>query len=291
MPVDEEALNRLRIEPSTTAMPGTPRGVTVTRNRSHTVAVAIAFTVSLLPCVIIAHAQVTVAEAADYENRIEFSFLSEDMKALRALAHSLTELAAGDESGRLEHYLAAHADYRLAQVLNESQTSAAEDAAKACVEELATLMHKDSKDVEALSQEAACHALLAATSVIRSVTHGPAAGDAIAMALSLAPKNPRAHLVDALVDYWRPAKLGGDPQRAFAKFKRAAEAFEAMPPGATEFPSWGGADVYYWLGRCYANRGDIAAARNAFEQALIVAPDYAAARRQLTRLSSQTTPH
>jgi Tfp pilus assembly protein PilF len=239
---------------------------------------------------ITAHAQVTVADAADYENRIEFSFLSEDLKVLRALAHSLTELAAGDDSGRLAHYLAAHADYRLAQALNESRMSGAEGAAKACVEQLATLTHKDSKDVEALAQEAACHALLAATSIIRSVTHGPAAGDTIAMALSLAPKNPRAHLVDALVDYWRPAKLGGDPQRAFAKFKQAAEAFEAVPPGATEFPSWGGADVYYWLGKCQVNRGDIAAARNAFEQALIVAPDYAAARRQLARLSSQSTP-
>ena len=291
MPVDEEALNRLRIGPSAMAMPGASPGVTVTRSQSHTVAVTLACALGLLACGITAHAQVTVAEAADYENRIEFSFLSEDLKALRALAHSLTELAAGDESGRLERYLAAHADYRLAQVLNEARKSGAEDAAKACVEELSTLTHKDSRDVEALAQKAACHALLAATSVIKSVTHGPAAADTIAMALSLAPKNPRAHLVDALVDYWRPTKLGGDPERAFQKFKQAAETFEAVPPGATEFPSWGGADVYYWLGKFYVSHGDVAAARSALEQALIVAPDYAAARRQLTRLSSQTTPH
>jgi tetratricopeptide (TPR) repeat protein len=238
-----------------------------------------------------AHAQVSTADAADYENRIEFAFLSEDAKELRALTDSLTRLAGGDDGGPLAHYLAAHADYRLAVVLIDMRKPGAEEAAKACVDELTDLTRKDSRDVEALAQKAACHALLAATSVIKSVTHGPAAADTIGTALALAAKNPRARLVDALVDYWRPAKLGGDRERAFAKFKRAAEAFEAVPPGASGFPSWGGADAYYWLGKSYIDRGDVAAARNALEQALIVAPDYAAARRQLSRLSSQTAPH
>ncbi len=242
---------------------------------------------SAITCLQSVRAEVTSEEAADYENRIEFGFLSQDAKSLKTLAKSLTALTVEDGDDRLAHYLAAHADFRLAQVLNETHQDGAGDSAKECVDQLAGLTHRDSRDAEALVQKAACHALVAATSVMKSVTHGPSASDAIATALALAPKNPRAHLVDALVDYWRPAKLGGDPARAFGKFKVAADSFEAVPAGASGFPVWGNADVYYWLGKSYAEQGDVAAARNALEQALIVAPDFAVARRELSRLASR----
>ncbi|MGH8262882.1 MAG: tetratricopeptide repeat protein [Steroidobacteraceae bacterium] len=236
-----------------------------------------------------AFAEVNADEAADYENRIEFGFLSQDAKALRELVKSLDALAGEDDSDARAHYLAAHANYRLGQVLNETRKSGADDAAKECVDQLAALTRRESKDAEAFIQKAACHALIAATSVIKSVTHGPSAGETIAIALHLAPKNPRAHLVDALVDYWRPAKLGGGRVRAFAKFKGAATAFEAVPAGTSEFPSWGAADVYYWLGKSYAERKEIAEARSALEQALILAPDFAAARRELSRLAARSS--
>lgn len=250
----------------------------------HLVAGVLAAVASLQP----AHAEVTSEEAADFENRIEFGFLSQDAKGLKTLAKSLTALTGEDDSNRLAHYLAAHADFRLAQVLNDTRKDGASDSAKECVDQLAGLTHRDSQDAEAFLQKAACHALVAATSVMKSVTHGPSASDAIAAALALAPKNPRAHLVDALVDYWRPAKLGGDPARAFRKFKMAADSFEAVPAGANGFPAWGNADVYYWLGKSYAEQGDVAAARNALEQALIAAPDFAMARRELSRLAARS---
>lgn len=235
-----------------------------------------------------AQAEVAAEEAADYENRVEFAYLSQDAKALRVLVNSLAASAAEDEADATAHYLAAHASYRLAEVLYETRKDGADDAAKDCVDDLVAFTHRHSTDVEAFIQKAACHALIAATSVIKSVTHGPAASESIAAALELAPKNPRAHLVDALVDFWRPTKLGGDPARAFTKFRSAAEAFEALPAGTTQFPDWGAADVYFWIGKSSAARGDIAAARNALEQALIVAPDFAAARRELSRLASRT---
>jgi tetratricopeptide (TPR) repeat protein len=233
-----------------------------------------------------ARADVALDEAQDYENRVEFGYLSEDAKALRALIRTLGALAEEDDGDPRAHYLAAHADYRLALVLDATHKPDAEDAAKACLEELTALTRRDSRDVEAFVQKAACHGFLAGNSVIKGVTHGPAAGDAVAVALRLAPKNPRAHLVDALVDYWRSGKHGDDRAQVFEKFKQAAEFFEALPPGSSEFPSWGSADVYYWLGTSYIDRGDIAAARSALEQALIVAPDFAAVRRQLVRLST-----
>src|SRR6266850_6181617 len=108
-------------------------------------------------------------EATDYENRIEFGFLSQDGRALRALVKALDALAGEDASDARAHYLAAHANYRLGQVLNETRKSGADDAAKKCVEQLAALTRRESRDVEAFIQKAACHALIAATSVIKSV--------------------------------------------------------------------------------------------------------------------------
>jgi tetratricopeptide (TPR) repeat protein len=234
-----------------------------------------------------ARADVARDEAQDYENRVEFGYLSEDAKALRALVRTLKALAAEDAADRLAHYLAAHSEYRWAQVLDATGKAGAEDAAKECIDQLAGLTRKGSSDVEAFTQRAACHGFLAGSGVIKAVTHGPEAGDTVTVALQLAPKNARARLVDALIDFWRPEKLGGDRARACTKFKQAAEFFEATPPGSSEFPSWGSADVYLWLGRCYLDRGEIAAARSALEQALIVAPDFAAARRELVKLSSR----
>jgi len=233
-----------------------------------------------------AHAGLAADEAADYENRIEFAYFSEDAQELSGLVRSLTARITDDDGDRASKYLLAHADYRLAQVLEDAHKPGAESAAKACVAAIGELSRRGSNDAESFAQEAACHGLLAGISVMRSVTQGPAASEAVATALELGPKNPRARLADALVDYWRPAKLGGDRTRAFSKFRQAAELFEAQAPGSSSFPSWGNADVYLWLGRACIERGDVAAARSALERALIIAPDFAAARRQLARLAT-----
>ena len=215
-----------------------------------------------------ARADVALDEAQDYENRIEFGYLSEDAKALRALI-------------RIARCPGRGGPWRSSRALPgrprglSAGAGAGRDAQTGCggrgqglPRGARTGSHaRDSRDVEAFAQKAACHGLLAGISVIKGVTHGPEAGDAVATALRLAPKNPRAHLVDALVDYWRPGKHGGDRARAFEKFKQAAEFFEAVPPGSSEFPSWGSADAYYWLGTSYVDRGDVAAARSALEQA------------------------
>jgi tetratricopeptide (TPR) repeat protein len=280
MPADRAALNRLR-----------PAGVPTRFTRLRSTQTRAGWAVLWL-CLIAAgsardaHAGLAADEAADYENRIEFAYFSGDVRELGALVRSLTGRIAEDGAGRSLDYLAAHASYRLAQVLADTGKSGAESAAKACLASLRELAGKDTKDAETFAQQAACHALLAHISVVGSVTHGPAAADAADAAIALGPRNPRVYLAGALVDYWRPARLGGDRARAFSRLLQAAQLFEAQAPGSSAFPSWGNADVYLWLGRAYIERRDLAAARSALEQALIIAPDFAAARRELSRLSA-----
>jgi Tfp pilus assembly protein PilF len=51
-------------------------------------------------------------------------------------------------------------------------------------------------------------------------------------------------------------------------------------------PGWGAAEAYVYLGRGYLQRGDVLKARDALERALLIAPDFALARRLLTKITS-----
>ena len=62
--------------------------------------------------------------------------------------------------------------------------------------------------------------------------------------------------------------------------------FEAARAGATTTPEWGAAEAYAFLGRALYDQRDLVGAREALERALLIAPDYALARRlaaQITR--------
>jgi len=60
--------------------------------------------------------------------------------------------------------------------------------------------------------------------------------------------------------------------------------FEATSATSVEVPGWGHAEAYLEVGRQLEARGDVLGARNWIEKALIVAPDYKAAQRQLATL-------
>jgi Tfp pilus assembly protein PilF len=51
-------------------------------------------------------------------------------------------------------------------------------------------------------------------------------------------------------------------------------------------PGWGAAEAYTYLGRGYLERGDVLNARDALERALLIAPDFAMAKRLLTKITT-----
>lgn len=119
------------------------------------------------------------------------------------------------------------------------------------------------------------------------MVHGPQSTSRIEKARKLAPDNPRVVLLDGVADREKPKAFGGDPARAQTKFRRCVQIFESG--GATEpgGPRWGAADAYLYVGRGLREAGDTLGARNALERALIIAPEFAAARRELRRLTSE----
>jgi Tfp pilus assembly protein PilF len=84
----------------------------------------------------------------------------------------------------------------------------------------------------------------------------------------------------------RQAKAASiERQRGFAELQAAAQSFEQSSGTSIETPGWGHAEAYLALGKELQARGDHLGARNWIEKALIAAPDYKIAQRQLALLA------
>ena len=104
--------------------------------------------------------------------------------------------------------------------------------------------------------------------------------------VKLEPKNPRVRLAEALVAFERAGKDAAAKKAAVEKLRAVTVMFEAARAGAATTPEWGAAEAYAFLGRALYDQRDVVGAREALERALLIAPDYAYAKRlaaQITR--------
>jgi cytochrome c-type biogenesis protein CcmH/NrfG len=106
----------------------------------------------------------------------------------------------------------------------------------------------------------------------------------LATARELAPKNPRVLLVEGFARWFRSGAGPADHAEARKAFERAARAFETVTATAPGQPSWGEAEAWLFTGRALEESGDLLGARNAYEKSLLIAPEFAAARRSLKAL-------
>jgi tetratricopeptide (TPR) repeat protein len=235
----------------------------------------------LLLCV--AGAPLHAQRGGDLQAQILYAFQSEDINQLANLIQTLkTQEQAGAADSAVRYHL-AHADYRLARLSGEAQPRNAETALNECIDQLKPLLEQDVNSVEALALQSACYSNLVKYKKFEAVLYRSRAADRLRAAFKLAPKNPRVlylSSIDAL------ARAPGSPESnlAFEQLELSAQLFEQSSATTIDSPSWGHAEAYLELGRQLESRGDVLGARNWIEKALIVAPDYKAARRQLATL-------
>lgn len=102
---------------------------------------------------------------------------------------------------------------------------------------------------------------------------GPESSRLLAQAVAAAPTSPRVLVFRGRLLLFTPKEYGGDPAEAAALLQQAVDLFAAPgahPPG----PAWGHADALTWLGIAKQQAGDLAAARAAWQQALVIEPNY-----------------
>ncbi len=220
----------------------------------------------------------------DIESRIQYGYYTEDAAALR----SLRGLIAADESrDRLHGYYAALLAWREAQLAAQagpaSRGAAAGDLAQRCVSEADKMLEADAAFADVLALRAACLATPLGRAGASLAAHR--ARRDIERALKASPHDPRVLLVDAMSDY-QLAPPEGNKERALAKLRLAVAAFEAERAGLERLPGWGAAESYLYLAQDLLDHADPVGARDALEHALLIAPEFAQARRLMARIVS-----
>ena len=224
-------------------------------------------------------------EGGDTQAQIDYAYQTEDGNRLASLIQNLTARVKDNAADISLRYHLAHAQYRLGQLSRERHAHAAEAAFSDCIDELKPAIDKEVKSAESMVLQSACYSGLADLKSLEAVLLRSRAADRLDSALKLQPHNPRAVLLSAMRDL-RHAKPGSpEGQRGFAELRSAAELFEQSSGTSDDAPGWGHAEAYLALGRELQNRGDHLGARNWIEKALIAAPDFKMAQRQLASLA------
>ncbi len=223
----------------------------------------------------------------DLQAQILYASQTEDLNQMSDLVQSLaTDVKANGGDMELRYHL-AHADYRYAEMLGDAHRRAAEAALADCTDQLSKLLDHDTRSIEALVLSSACLANLAKYRKVEGVILRTKAGDRLATAFKLAPRNPRVLLLRATNELERAKPGSPESAQAFADLQLAAQRFDETSGTNLDAPGWGHADAYLALGRQYLQRGDLLAARNWIEKSLIAAPDFKAAQRQLAALTQR----
>lgn len=219
---------------------------------------------------------------ADVEARLQYAYYTEDTRALRNVAETI----ASAPSEPLRSYYQGLAQYRLLLLATGKDKGAAKDAAEACVDRLGEANEAKSDFAQGLALQAGCMGILSGLKPWKAPVLGSRSTSQLERSLQLAPKDPRVILLDALADYERPSFVGGDKARAFTKLQKAVAAFETERQGVVPVPGWGAAEAYTYLARSHLDRGEAVPARAALERALLLAPDFAFAKRLMAKITS-----
>jgi hypothetical protein len=216
----------------------------------------------------------------DVESRIQYGYYTEDP---RSLAGVMELLAPSESESANRRYYAGLANYRLTQLSSARDKGRAKETAAACVDNLKNI---EQASADALALQSACLDLLAGLEAWRAPFAASRSGSLIEKARHAGPRNPRVLLLDAVEVYERPKGSAADKDRALQGFKQAAAAFEAERRDAEHVPGWGAAEAYVYLAKCQLDRGATLDARDALERALLIAPEFAEARRLMKKITT-----
>jgi tetratricopeptide (TPR) repeat protein len=215
----------------------------------------------------------------DVEGRIQYGFYIEDARTLRDIADQLSR--AEGEQEPLQHYYAALANYRLASLLEGRDKGRAREALEGCVDSLGTALKIEANFAAGYALHAACLRRMSVLAPWKPLAGSKSTGQ-MERAVKLAPRDPRVLLLEALAQ----GEDGKFDEQALKFLKQSAAAFESERQGMDRTPGWGAAEAYTYLGRGYLERGDVLNARDALERALLIAPDFALAKRLMTRITT-----
>jgi tetratricopeptide (TPR) repeat protein len=233
-----------------------------------------------------------LAELEDAVSRAQYAYYTDDPRTLQAMAELMERLSVPDALTATRGQYLAYAYWRLAQLAAAKPASVLDAPLNAgvregrkCVQTLTSVLARQPKLAEAQALLANCQDV--ASLAVGFVRGRCAESPALNKALALEPHNPRVLYVEALCLRARTPRAGAPSNKLVETAKSAVEAFEAASPSLPGTSSWGHAEALTLLGEIQLELGDALTARDTLERALVLAPDYLAAKRLLARATGQ----
>ncbi len=215
------------------------------------------------------------AIAADAERAIERAYLRASETSLAAAVQPLDAALAADPKNPALLYTRAFAYFAAIPPLRIKKNN---DAMLGQFEKAIALLERV-KGQPWEAEAAALHGSILGEIIglkggMSGMTLGPKSGRLLDRAAKALPDNPRVLLFRGTSLFSTPALFGGDAAAGMKLLQQSADIFAAAKDAAAPGPHWGRADALTWLGIAKQKAGDTAAARDAWEQALVLEPDY-----------------
>ncbi len=241
-------------------------------------------------------AQDTAARLDDLGTRLQFDFYTADLAALERDHANVASLDVPAELAAVKATFVGFGAWKRAELQRAQDPARAADAARRCVSEL-------DRAVDLEPKRAALHAMLATCQRqvaelqgrIKSPLAAGRAKQSLERAMQLAPREPHVLLIAGLTELDRVREGGGDVAAARQKLAAATAAFESagQSPATDAFTvalSWGAPEAWNALGQLELVQGNPAAARDAFERALVLVGDYRDVQQRLRQLTGSPSP-
>jgi hypothetical protein len=221
---------------------------------------------------------------ADADAKAEYAYFTEDRSGLEHLAAELKSFR--ESSDPAELYAYAQVQFRRLQLAAVAHAAKdADNAGDQCVAALDRRLALVPKDAEGHALQAICAGYLAELGGLKRLLASHRRDASLEAAQAEAPNNPRVLLASGLIGWFNAKPTPAARAQTRATLARAAALFEEVKASEPGDPTWGGAEAWLFVGRGLEEDGNLVGARNAYERALLVAPDFAAARRHMKRLA------
>lgn len=190
-------------------------------------------------------------------------------------ARAIFERATNDaKRAALAHYYMGLAHNRIANLMATTDEKQALTHVDQAIEHLQQATKLDGSFAEAHALLSSVYGRKIGMKPMLGMIMGPKADVAIKKAKQLDPDNPRIIYIEAMSDFHKPETWGGSIERAIDGLQRAAGLFAEETVTDPLMPDWGHDETYAWLGIAYIRKEQPDDARQAFEKALAINPDF-----------------
>lgn len=193
---------------------------------------------------------------------------------------ALAALETNDDFAVLQQNQLDYGRWKLAQLSGPSNSAQAQELAEECVDSKLPAKTPSASAALHLALHAACLSELAQQRPVRSFIYRRERDSVFSQALKLDGKSVQVRLVGSWLKYSSREQLDS------VELNSLVAAYDKAASGElTDNVLWGQAEACFLLGQAEMEKGNVLAARNALERAILLAPEYPAAQALLRSLT------